>query len=119
MLCALQAFNLWLQYISLLGLVNIPAPRTVQTLFNVTSMAFTTISSGILSLDCLLTGSVNRAVQRMLIHLALPLLMLLVLSAIQLLRYTPVLQLICFFCWTHEEWAVVGFRGEINSLSAD
>lgn len=86
---ALQAFNLWLQYTSLLGLVNIPAPRTVQILFNATSMAFTTISSGALSIDCLLTGSVNRAVQRLLIQLALPLLMLLVLSAIQLLRCAP------------------------------
>ena len=83
----MQAFNLWLQYTSLLGLVNIRAPRTVQVLFNATSMAFTTVSSGALSMDCLLTGSVNRAVQRLLIHLALPLLMLLVLSAIQLLRY--------------------------------
>ena len=86
---ALQAFNLWLQYMSLLGLVDIPAPPTVQILFNATSMAFTTISSGILSLDCLLAGSVNLAVQGLLIHLALPLLMLVVLSAIQLLRYAP------------------------------
>lgn len=74
---------------SLLGLVNIPAPRTVQILFNAVSMAFTTFSSGILSLDCLLTGSVNLAIQPLLIQLALPLLMLLVLSAIQLLRYAP------------------------------
>ena len=85
-LAALQAFNLWLQYMSLLGLVNIPTPRTVQVIFNAASLAFTTISSGILSLDCLLTGSVDRAVQGLLIHLALPLLMLVVLSAIQLLR---------------------------------
>lgn len=70
---------------SLLGLVNIPTPRTMQVLFNAVNLAFTTVSSGILSLDCLLTGSVNRAVQSLLIHLALPLLMLLLLSAIQLL----------------------------------
>ncbi|KAL3155628.1 hypothetical protein ABBQ38_010825 [Trebouxia sp. C0009 RCD-2024] len=83
----IRAFNLWLQYTSLLGLVNIPTPHTVQVLFSATSLAFTTVSSGILSVDCMLTGPVNRAVQGLLIHLALPLLMLLVLSAIQLLRW--------------------------------
>lgn len=82
----LQALNLWLQYITLLGNINIPAPRPVHWVFNVAQFAFATVSSGSLSTDCLLSGPVNLALQRILVHLTVPVLMLLALCAIQVLR---------------------------------
>ncbi len=84
--CCVQALNLWLQYITLLGGINIPAPSTVHWVFAAAQFAFATVTSGSLSTDCLLTGPINNALQRMLIHLAVPGLMFLALSAIQVLR---------------------------------
>lgn len=83
---ALQALTLWLQYITLLGGINIPAPDTVQWVFNAAQFAFATVTSGSLSTDCLLSGPVNNALQRILIHLAVPVLMFIALACLQLLR---------------------------------
>ena len=86
-LFCVQAFNLWLQYITLLGGVSIPAPKAVQVVFSAASLAFNAVASGILSLDCLLSASeaVNPAVQGLFIHLALPLVMLVILCLLQVL----------------------------------
>ena len=82
----MQALNLWLQYITLLGSINIPAPSTVHWVFNAAQFAFATVTSGSLSTDCLLSGPVNHALQRILINLTVPVLMFTALVAIQLLR---------------------------------
>ena len=84
---ALQALNLWLQYMTLLGGINIPTPKTVHWVFSAAEFAFATVSSGSLSTDCLLSGPTNPALQRILIHLAVPVLMYILLAAIQVLRY--------------------------------
>ncbi len=84
--CFLQALNLWLQYITLLGGINIPAPKPVHWVFNAAQFAFATVTSGSLSTDCLLTGHMNAALQRILISLAVPVLMLVALVGIQVLR---------------------------------
>ena len=82
----LQALNLWLQYLTLLGGINIPTPKSVHWIFCAASFVFATVTSGSLSTDCLLSGPVNTALQRMLIHLAVPGLVFLALSIIQVLR---------------------------------
>lgn len=82
----MQALNLWLQYITLLGNINISAPSTVHWVFSVAEFAFATVTSGSLSTDCLLSGPVNNALQRMLIHLAVPALMFIALSFLQVVR---------------------------------
>ena len=82
----LQALNLWLQYTTLLGGINIPAPKPVHWVFNAAQFAFATVTSGSLSTDCLLTGRMNAALQRILISLAVPVLMFVALVGIQVLR---------------------------------
>lgn len=82
----MQALNLWLQYMTLLGGINIPAPRTVHWVFAVAQFAFASVSSGSLSTDCLLSGPTNPALQRIFIHLAVPALMFLLLATFQALR---------------------------------
>ncbi len=82
----MQVVTVWLQYMSILGNVNIPAPGTVHWVFSVASFAFSTISSGSLSLDCLIrAGPLRPALKRLLVHLAVPVINLLLLSAWQLL----------------------------------
>jgi len=82
----LQALNLWLQYTTLLGGINVPAPKSVHWVFNAAQFAFATVTSGSLSTDCLLTGSMNAALQRIFISLAVPVIMLAALVGIQVLR---------------------------------
>ena len=67
-----QALQLWLQCITLLAGVNGPSPAALHWLFSAASYAFSTVTSGSLSIDCLLTASHNTALQRTLIHLAVP-----------------------------------------------
>ena len=86
MFCALQALTLWLQYITLLGNVNISVPDSVHWVFSATSFAFSTVTSGALSIDCLQSGKTNAAVQRVWIHLAVPIMVLLILIIFQTLR---------------------------------
>ena len=81
----LQALTLWLQYITLLGNVNISAPGPVHWVFSAASFAFSTVTSGALSTDCLQSGNTNAAVQRVLLHLAVPLMVLLILVVVQTL----------------------------------
>ena len=64
--------QLWLQYITLLAGVNMPSPAALHWVFNAASYAFSTVTSGSLSIDCLLTASHNTALQRILVHLAVP-----------------------------------------------
>ena len=81
-----QVVTVWLQYMSILGNVNIPAPGTVHWVFSVASFAFSSITSGSLSLDCLIrAGPLRPALKRLLVHLAVPVINLLLLSAWQLL----------------------------------
>ena len=63
----------------LLGNINISAPESINSVFSVASFAFSTVTSGILSTDCLQSGATNSAVQRVLIHLAVPAMVLLLL----------------------------------------
>ena len=81
-----QALTLWLQYMSLLGQANIPAPDTLHWIFSAASFAFSSITSGSLSTDCLLSlGPTNLAFKRLLLHLAVPPIILIVLIALQLI----------------------------------
>ena len=84
----MQSFTLWLQNISFLGQINLPTPSTITWVFAVANFAFSSITSGSLSTDCLLTagpGHVNLAFKRLLLHLAAPAINLLILIAIQTL----------------------------------
>lgn len=52
----LQAVSLWLQHTSLLGqiAVTIPVPDSLRAVFTTASFAFSSLTSGLLSVDCLL-----------------------------------------------------------------
>ena len=84
-MCALcvQALTLWLQYITLLGNINLSVPKYVSWVFSAASLAFSAATSGLLSLDCLLSGTTNYAVQRFVIHIMVPIIVLLLLMASQ------------------------------------
>ena len=71
-----QAAQLWLQYISLLSGVNLPTPHALQWVFSAANYAFSAVSSGSLSIDCLFSTHHNTALQRILVHLAVPVLVL-------------------------------------------
>ena len=83
--CALQALTLWLQYTMLLGNINISAPKPVISVFHAASFAFSAVTSGVLSTDCLLSGAPNPAILRVVIHLAVPVMVLLFLLIGQIL----------------------------------
>ncbi len=81
----MQALTLWLQYISLLGQANIPAPSTVHWIFSAASFAFSSLTSGSLSTDCLLNSGANElAFKRIILHLAVPPIVFLIVIAIQI-----------------------------------
>ncbi len=80
-----QAAQLWLQYISLLSGVNFPSPPALQWVFSAANYAFSAVSSGSLSIDCLLSTHHNTAVQRILVHLAVPVLVLVAMVLIQVI----------------------------------
>ena len=84
----LQAFTLWLQYISLLGNANVPAPKTVAWLFTFSGFAFSSITSGALSTDCFINpyGNLNPALKRTILRLSVPWIMFTILLLLQLLR---------------------------------
>ncbi|DBA81321.1 TPA: hypothetical protein ACH3X2_006929 [Trebouxia sp. C0005] len=85
----IRVVTVWLQYMSILGNVNIPAPGTVHWMFSVASFAFSSITSGSLSLDCLIrAGPLRPALKRLLVHLAVPVINLFLLSAWQLLWWS-------------------------------
>ncbi len=80
-----QGLTLWMQYMTLLGGINIPFPNTVHWVFSAVSFAFATVTSGSLSVDCLLNvHAMNPALQRVLWHLAIPVFSLMVLALVQL-----------------------------------
>ncbi|KAL0052667.1 hypothetical protein WJX82_005691 [Trebouxia sp. C0006] len=79
----LKAVTLWLQYTSLLAGVNIPAPATLHWVFSAVNFAFSTVTSSSLSTDCLLSRPLNAALQRILIHLSVPVLVLAAMVLIQ------------------------------------
>ena len=82
--CLLQAFQLWLQYTTLLGSVNVDLPKTVRWIPSAASFAFSSVTSGALSTDCLLDpASTSMALQRLLLRLAVLPLVLLLLAALQ------------------------------------
>lgn len=84
---SLQGLNMWLQYLTLLGQANLPVPHSVQSIFNVASLVFASVTSLSLPLDCAIAKSkMNTALQRILVHLALPALVLLLLMCIQVIR---------------------------------
>ncbi len=86
--CVLQALTLWLQYISMVGSTNVPAPNTVTWLFSASGFAFSSITSGALSTDCLISpyGAINPALKRMVLRLAVPWFSLAILLIGQVLR---------------------------------
>lgn len=81
----MQALTLWLQYIALIGQINIPAPDTLRAIFTAASFAFSSLTSGLLSTDCLMSVSAqgNLAFRRLLLQLAAPLIGLALLVVIQ------------------------------------
>lgn len=83
----MQAVTLWLQYTTLLAGLNIPAPATLHWVFSAVNFAFSTVTSSSLSTDCLLSKPLNTAVQRILIHLSVPLLVLAAMVLIQVVWY--------------------------------
>ncbi|KAL0046985.1 hypothetical protein WJX82_003591 [Trebouxia sp. C0006] len=84
----LKAAQLWLQYISLLAGVNLPNPSALQWVFSAAKYAFAAVSGGSLSIDCLFSSHHDTAVQRILIHLAVPVLVLLAMVLIQVIWWT-------------------------------
>lgn len=80
-----QAAQLWLQYISLLAGVNLPNPSALQWVFSAAKYAFAAVSGGSLSIDCLFSTHHNTAVQRILVHLAVPVLVLFAMVLIQVI----------------------------------
>lgn len=80
----MQALTLWLQYISLLGQANIPAPSTVHWIFSAASFAFSSLTSGSLSTDYLLASGPDLAFRRIILHLAVPPIVFLIVIAIQI-----------------------------------
>ena len=84
----MQAFTLWLQYISLLGNINVAAPKTVAWLFTFSGFAFSSITSGALSTDCLISphGNLSPALKRIMLRLSVPWISLVILLLLQLLR---------------------------------
>jgi len=84
-----------LQALTLLGNINISAPEPIHWVFSAASFAFSTVTSGSLSTDCLLSGHTNPAVQRVLLHLAVPPIVLLVLVFVQTLWYPFSLDVVC------------------------
>lgn len=79
----MQALQLWLQYLTLLAGVNMPAPYALDWLFSAANYAFSAVTGGSFSLDCLLSGQRNTALQSILVHLAVPLLVLAAMFVIQ------------------------------------
>ena len=82
---ALQAAQLWLQYILLLGGVNTPTPRPLHWVLSAANFAFSTVTNGSLSTDCLLSASHNSALQEIVVHLCVPLLVLLLMLLLQII----------------------------------
>ncbi|DBA86799.1 TPA: hypothetical protein ACH3X2_005382 [Trebouxia sp. C0005] len=81
----IKGLTLWMQYMTLLGGINIPFPNTVHWIFSAVSFAFATVTSGSLSVDCLLNvHAMNPALQRVLWHSAIPLFSLMLLALVQL-----------------------------------
>ena len=70
----------------LLGNINISVPNSVHWVFSAASFAFSTVTNGALSIDCLQSGKSNAAAQRVWIHLAVPVMVLLILIVHQTLR---------------------------------
>ena len=70
-LLLLQALTLWLQYTSVVGQVNIPAPETLHAIFSVVSFPFSSFTGGLLSADCLLSIDTigNLAFKRLVLQL--------------------------------------------------
>lgn len=83
---ALQAFNLWLQYITFLGGINMSTPQSVHWIISAASYAFASVTSSSLSVDCLLADQANLALHRILFRLAIPCLVLLLLMAFAVIR---------------------------------
>lgn len=84
-LLILQALTLWLQYTSLLGRINVPAPDSLRWVFNIASFVFNSVASGTLSTDCLLSsGPTNLAFKRLVVQVAGPAITLVVIMAIQI-----------------------------------
>ncbi len=81
----MQALTLWLQYTSLLGQINLPTPTTLHWVFSTCSFAFSSLTSGSLSTDCLLSlEPTNLAFKRLLLQLAVPPIVLVLLLTVQL-----------------------------------
>lgn len=75
-----------MQYMTLIGSVNIPFPGSLHWMFSAIAFAFASITSGSLSLDCLLdVNGMNLALQRTLWHLGIPVFSLLILTLIQII----------------------------------
>lgn len=94
---------MWLQYLTILGQASLPVPHSVQSIFNVASLVFASVTSLSLPLDCAMSeGHVNPALERILIHLALPALVLVLLMCVQVIRCAKRAQVtgvhaVCYF----------------------
>lgn len=84
---ALQVLTLWLQYIQLLGTVDISVPGSMHWVFSVVTFAFSSATSGTLSIDCVLSNkSGGAAIKNFLFRLAVPFLTLIVMACVQACR---------------------------------
>ena len=84
----LQALTLWLQYISIVGSTNVDVPSTIKWVFHASSFAFASVTSGVLSTDCLIDvdSAVNPALKRLVLRFAIPWFILVILMAAVTLR---------------------------------
>ncbi|KAL3155043.1 hypothetical protein ABBQ38_011563 [Trebouxia sp. C0009 RCD-2024] len=84
-----RALTLWMQYISMVGSTNVSVPISFGWLFSFTHFAFSSVSSGILSTDCLIGagGTIDPAIKRVILRLAMPWFTLVILILAQVLRW--------------------------------
>lgn len=82
--------------VHLLGNIDLSLPQYVSWVFSAASLAFSAVTNGLASLDCLLSGSTNHAVQRVIIQLMVPIIVLLLLMASQTLWQVYLVQV----AWT-------------------
>ena len=73
----------------MVGSTNVSVPASMSWLFSASNFAFTSVSSGVLSTDCLIgvNGKVDPALKRVILRLAVPWFSLVILMVAQVLRW--------------------------------
>ena len=85
----MQASQIWVQllYLTLLAAVNMPTLTALHWVLSAANCAFTAVTGSSLSMDRLMTGFDNTALQNILVHLVVPLLVLVAMGLMQTIWY--------------------------------